>query len=328
MSGDSGGLPEEHEEHVNHEAWVIPYADLLTLLMAMFIALFAISTVDTSKFKDLSIGFNEALGGGKLDSSVFAGSKPQADSPIPGNGYGSGPGSGGSLVASNNILTATQLAQLLNATQQLSSAKAQEANTLKDVQTKIEARARARGFSADIHTELQTRGLVVTVVTDKVLFDSGSAALRPKGQPLLTLVADALQAVPNPVLIDGYTDNVPIATAQYPSNLFLSGARAAQVAEYFMSIGVKEDRLFPEGLGDRDPVAPNDTAAGRALNRRVEIIVQSSVVKQTLDNAGLDKTPTATAAPVKPSVDATVQTGVNSSVKPNTADIAPHLGAS
>src|SRR3954454_4768665 len=65
MSADSGGVPQEHEEHVNHEAWVIPYADLLTLLMAMFIALFAISTVDTSKFKDLSIGFNEALGGGR-----------------------------------------------------------------------------------------------------------------------------------------------------------------------------------------------------------------------------------------------------------------------
>ena len=95
MSGDSGGLPEEHEEHVNHEAWVIPYADLLTLLMAMFIALFAISTVDTSKFKDLSIGFNEALGGGKIDSNVFAGSSPKEDSPIPGNGYGNGPGSGG-----------------------------------------------------------------------------------------------------------------------------------------------------------------------------------------------------------------------------------------
>jgi len=82
MSGDSG-LPEEHEEHVNHEAWVIPYADLLTLLMAMFIALFAISTVNTSKFKDLALGFNQALGGGKLDSSVFAGSDPNDSSPIP-----------------------------------------------------------------------------------------------------------------------------------------------------------------------------------------------------------------------------------------------------
>ena len=324
MSGDSGGLPEEHEEHVNHEAWVIPYADLLTLLMAMFIALFAISTVNTSKFKDLALGFNQALGGGKLDNTVFAGSNPKDNSPIPGNGYGTGPGSGGSLVASNNIVTASQLQQLFNATQQLATAKAQQADTLKGVQQKIEARARAGGFSRDIKTELQSRGLVVTLVTDKVLFDSGSAALRTSGHPLLALVANALQAVPNPVLIDGYTDNVPIATAQYPSNLFLSGARAAQVAEYFMSTGINEERLFPEGLGPRDPVASNATAAGRALNRRVEIIVQSSVIKQTLDNAGLDKTPTTTPAPSTPSV----QADVNTSVKPSGSDITPHLGAS
>src|SRR4051795_773181 len=137
MSGDSGGLPQGHEENVNHEAWVIPYADLLTLLMAMFIALFAISTVDSSKFKDLSIGFNEALGGGKIDSQVFAGSKSADNSPIPGNGNGEGPGTGGSLVASKNILTASQLTQLLNATQQLAAAKTQQAQSLKEVQDKI-----------------------------------------------------------------------------------------------------------------------------------------------------------------------------------------------
>jgi chemotaxis protein MotB len=323
MSGD-GLLPEEHEEHVNHEAWVIPYADLLTLLMAMFIALFAISTVDVSKFKALAIGFNEALGGGKVNSSVFAGSKPDQNSPIPGNGDGSGPGSGGSLVASNNVLTATQLAQLLNATQTLQNAKAQEADTLRSVQKKIEARAAAHGFAKDITTQLESRGLVVTVVTDKVLFDSGSAALRPDGSSLLALVGDAIQAVPNPVIIDGYTDNVPIATGQYPSNLFLSSARSDQVAEYFMSLGVKEARLFPEGLGARNPIASNDTADGRARNRRVEIIVQSAVVKQTLDNAGLDATPTQPAkSPVRPGV----HTGVRKNVAPTTTDISPHLGA-
>lgn len=321
---DGGLLPEEHEEHVNHEAWVIPYADLLTLLMAMFIALFAISTVDTTKFKDLSVGFNQALGGGKLDSTVFAGSNPKDPSPIPGNGNGNGPGQGGSLVASNNVLTATQLAQLLNATQQLSSAKAKQAETLTKVQNRIDARARAAGFGKAIHTELQSRGLVVTVVTDKVLFDSGSAALRPEGAPLLALVAGAVEAIPNPVLVDGYTDSVPISTQVYPSNLELSSARADRVARYFTSIGVPEDRLFPTGLGSRDPIASNATAAGRARNRRVEIIVQSSVVQQTLDNAGLDKTPTSTPTPVK----AKVHTGVDASVTPSGSDITPHLGPS
>jgi chemotaxis protein MotB len=319
-------LPEEHEEHVNHEAWVIPYADLLTLLMAMFIALFAISTVDTVKFKSLAIGFNEALGGGKLNSSVLDGSKPQDQSPIPGNGDGNGPGQGGSLVASNNVLTATQLAQLLNATQTLASAKAQEANTLKSVQQKIEARARAGGFPDKIRTDLEARGLVVTVITDKVLFDSGSSDLRPDGAPLLGLVADVLKGVPNPILIDGYTDNVPISTPQFSSNTFLSSARSARVADYFQGLGLQEERLFPEGLGERDPVASNATAAGRARNRRVEIIVQSQVIKQTLDSAGLNNTPVTTEKPVKAPVRSHVHAGVASSVKPKPDDITPHLG--
>jgi len=319
MSGDSGGLPEEHEEHVNHEAWVIPYADLLTLLMAMFIALFAISTVNVSKFKQLALGFNQALGGGQLDNTVFAGPNPKDKSPIPGNGYGNGPGSGGSLVASNNILTASQLQQLLNATSQLQNAKAKEANTLKSVQQRIEAKARAGGFGRDIHTELQARGLVVTVVTDKVLFDSGSADLRVAGAPLLTVVGEALKGLPNPILIDGYTDPVPIATDRYPTNLELSSARADRVMRYFMSIGVDELQMFPEGLGSRDPIASNTTPGGRARNRRVEIIVQSAVVKQTLDNAGLDQTPVTAPKPVP--------SGAHPKVTPPSADLTPHLGA-
>jgi chemotaxis protein MotB len=323
MSGD-GGLPEEHEEHVNHEAWVIPYADLLTLLMAMFIALFAISTVNVSKFKDLALGFNQALGGGKLDTSVFAGSNPADTSPIPGNGYGNGPGSGGSLVASDNVLTATQLAQLLNATDDLQNAKARQAETLAAVQKAIETRAQAAGYSAEIQTQLQSRGLVVTVVTDKVLFNSGSAAVLPGGETLLGVIADALQAVPNPVLIDGHTDAVPISTPLYPSNLELSSARADRVAEFFVAKGIDETRLFPEGLGSRDPIMSNATPAGRARNRRVEIIVQSTVINQTLANAGLDQTPTTAPNPVQPPV----HPGVSTDVAPTSANISPNLGAS
>src|SRR5882672_8671358 len=101
MSGDSGELPEEHEEHVNHEAWVIPYADLLTLLMAMFIALFAMSTVDVTKFKAFAIGFNEALGGGKLDAGV--GGTANATSTQVGSGSGDGPLTGGSLIPQSNV---------------------------------------------------------------------------------------------------------------------------------------------------------------------------------------------------------------------------------
>src|SRR3954468_21684516 len=111
MSGGGDDFPEEHEEHVNHEAWVIPYADLLTLLMAMFIALFAMSTVDTSKFKALALGFNEALGGGKLDAGI--GGSGKATSPVVGSGQGEGPFTGGQLMANEAQMSEKQLASLL-----------------------------------------------------------------------------------------------------------------------------------------------------------------------------------------------------------------------
>src|SRR5947208_10909754 len=93
-------LWDEHEEHVKHEAWVIPYADLLTLLMAMFIALFAMSTVDVTKFKAFSLGFNEALGGGKIDAGI--GGTGKATSPVVGDGNGTGPFNGGTIMPSDN----------------------------------------------------------------------------------------------------------------------------------------------------------------------------------------------------------------------------------
>src|SRR3954451_1581104 len=108
------GFPEEAEEPVRHDAWVIPYADLLTLLMAMFIALFAMSTVDVTKFKAFAIGFNEALGGGKLDAGI--GGTQNATSTQAGKGNGLGPlDGGGSLVPQANVTNGSQLQKLLDA---------------------------------------------------------------------------------------------------------------------------------------------------------------------------------------------------------------------
>src|SRR5665213_1934177 len=135
MSGGDDEVHEEHEEHVNHEAWVIPYADLLTLLMAMFIALFAMSTVDTTKFKAFAIGFNEALGGGKLDSGI--GGIANATSTNVGNGSGNGALDGGGSIVPEPAPSGAQLQQILD---QLSNNKAQAAaqrQTLTNLQSEI-----------------------------------------------------------------------------------------------------------------------------------------------------------------------------------------------
>lgn len=312
MSHSEEGHQEEHEEHVNHEAWVIPYADLLTLLMAMFIALFAMSTVDISKFKALSIGFNEALGGGKLDTGVFAGR--EGDSPIPGNGNGQGPGTGGQLVQTDSSSDATSLTQILNQKLDLEAAKTREQESLKQVQQQIENAAKDAGFAGNLSIRLEERGLVVTVITDQVLFDSGKADIRPDGAQLLTVVGNALKSVDNPILIEGHTDNVPISTPQFPSNWELSSGRAGAVARFFEGLGLDRTRLRAEGLADLFPVESNATPAGRARNRRVEIVVQSKLVDTALHNAGLDQTPVTT----------TPTTALSSGI----GGIAPNLGGS
>src|SRR5689334_14750070 len=223
--GHDDGLPEEHEEHTNHEAWVIPYADLLTLLMAMFIALFAMSTVDTTKFKALAIGFNEALNGPSLDKGVF--SKTAGNSPLDGQGAGADSSLNGGDVGPGSVPKAnSMLAKLADQQAGVQAQRSAEKQSLTGVEHKIEQSATKLGFGGKLNLKLDDRGLVVTVVTDQILFDSGSAVLNPAGDPLLAAVATALQSVDNPILIEGHTDSEPISTVQYPSNWELSSARA------------------------------------------------------------------------------------------------------
>src|SRR6516165_9727111 len=130
--GGDDEVHEEHEEHVNHEAWVIPYADLLTLLMAMFIALFAISNVNDAKFKALARGFSTALGGGKLDAGI--GGDGKATDVGDGNGQGNGPFTGGTLTPTNSALNAKELARVLGMISNNSVSKAQQQTTLSQVE--------------------------------------------------------------------------------------------------------------------------------------------------------------------------------------------------
>jgi chemotaxis protein MotB len=306
--GDDGGLPEEHEEHVNHEAWVIPYADLLTLLMAMFIALFAISTVDTNKFQALSRGFSTALGGGKLDAGI--GGTGKATSPLVGGGNGSGPFDGGQITpGQDQKIDVQKLNSILTAAQNLAGAKAKEQQTLADVAKAIQAAARSQGLGGKVRTEQTNKGLKVTLLTDKVLFDSGHSELKPEGAVLLDLLVPVLQGVDNPLQITGYTDTDPIVgNPRFPSNDELSFSRALAVKRYVVSKGVALGRVSATGDGAENPIAPNDTDANKALNRRVELFVVSKLVKQKLDEAGLDDkkvTPTTTpiSTPVSTGID-------------------------
>ncbi len=268
-----------HEEHPD-ETWLVPYADLLTLLLALFIVLFATSKVDSQKFAQIAYAMQQALanplstGGGS--SILNSGGGPGI---IP--GVGSGPSSAG--MSPEEL----ESAQLANARQQIES-------FIKDEHMELE-----------LETVLADQGLMVRV-RDNALFASGSAQLFPNSMRLAGVVANALAKIPQNILISGHTDNIPINTAQYPSNWELSSARAISLMKAMLAAtpGLQPGRMSAIGFGEYRPVAPNNTEEGRAKNRRVEILIQRHYIRgEKVENSLINPSTSPTsgaAAPTTP----------------------------
>lgn len=250
----------EEGEH-SDERWLITYADVLTLMFVLFMVLFSMSVVNTSKFEALKETLQQAFSSGVTDGgdSVLTQMARLAgvDSPSASNAVAPAmPSSGGPAQAVT------------------STAEALETRQLEAAKRSIDAAVTRAGMRDSVSTRIDQRGLVVRLATDGVLFDSGSAALRPDGLRLLAPIATALRRLPNPVRVEGHTDSNPIATAVYPSNWELSGGRAAAVVRRLERGGLPSGRLEVSGFGDARPIASNDTVAGRAANRRVDVLVQ------------------------------------------------------
>ena len=261
---------EEHEEHVNHEAWVIPYADMLTLLMALFLVLFAIGRTDTEKFKALAESFRKEFGN---TSGQVVALGEGGDNPL-GGGNGILDTSGAAVP----VPTTSPGDAALEADERERTAARVERNSLEAVEETLAAEAAALGIEDDLGFDLQPRGLVITVVTDQVLFGSGQADLQPEGLSILDLVAVALSTIPNDIAIEGHTDSRPISNARYRSNWELSTARATSVLQFLLETGLLDPaRLSAAGYADTRPIDTNDTELGAARNRRVEIVVLAEV---------------------------------------------------
>jgi chemotaxis protein MotB len=270
MSSGGGLLEEEHEEHENHEAWVIPYADMLTLLMALFMMLFAISSVDLAKFEALAGSLSSALGDGQRSvleggSGILDGSSPAAVDLPP------------VQVVRRELPPAAAAALAREAAR--AAQQAAEHRVLDELEQLVRERAAAAGVSGSLELRQEARGLVVTVVTDQVLFAPGQAAVQEGGVTILATIAAAVRDLPHRISVEGHTDDRPIGTARYRSNWELSTARATEVVRYLVDeAGIAPARIAAAGYGDTRPVASNDSAEGRALNRRVEVVVLADVV--------------------------------------------------
>jgi chemotaxis protein MotB len=249
-----------HEEHPD-ERWLITYADVLTLMFVLFMVLFSISVVNTSKFdllkQTLQDAFNSGLAAG--GESVLETTSAEKVAPI----VNTPPGQ-----LSPELPTIGGISL-----EQASPEQALESSQLESVKRTIDRAVAKSGLKEEVTSTVNERGLVVRLETDGVLFDPGSATLKSAGTQILGPIAASLRKLPNPVRVDGHTDSTPISTAAFPSNWELSGARAAAVVRLFATDGVPESRLQFTGYADNRPIAGNDTAAGRAANRRVEVLV-------------------------------------------------------
>jgi chemotaxis protein MotB len=255
--------------HQNHERWLLTYADMITLLVAFFIMLYAMSITSKAKFELLALSVRSGFNGNQRLQSV-----PMS------------PGVG--IMMSNAMVTS----QSDNATEHTvgplgipkfggdltnfkQSQKAEaEQEALDQLQKEIEAEAQKRGLEDMIKVSQNERGLFIRILTDKLLFAKGDAHIQPKAHPLLDYLALEINKVSNDVSIEGHTDNLPINTPQYPSNWELSTARATNVLRYLVETQhVSALRISASGYAYTRPIVPNTTEANRSRNRRVEIVI-------------------------------------------------------
>jgi chemotaxis protein MotB len=269
----------DHEGHVD-ERWLVTYADLMTLLVALFMVLWSISAVNTSKYKSLQRSLAEAFSGHVMDGGqgiIENGDSSDVKTPAPSDPFSQ-------IQASTGGTTSSGGKSSSNAAKDSAAAKA-ETEALKKLKRRVDAIAKAQGISGKVQTRLTPEGLSIRLLTDQLLFDSGSAVVKAQSVPLLRGIGKVLATEgKHPAVIEGHTDNVPIH-GTFPSNWELSGARAAGIAREFISAGVNPQRLTAVGRAYLDPVATNSTAGGRSLNRRVEILLprQTAVSKKVVD---------------------------------------------
>jgi len=281
----------KHEDHTNHEAWAIPYGDLITLLLAFFVVMYAISSVNEGKFRVLSDSLTAAFNGApKSLEPVQIGEKT--------HGKGGEADKQQVQPAVINGAQHTALASIARPVPPVPAAEHPMAKQLKRVADELEGSLQSL-MDANLVTVRRHEYWIEVEVRTDILFQSGDATLPNRAIPALDALAETLVRYPNPVRVEGHTDNRPISNRFYPSNWELSAARAASVVHRFANAGVAPDRLSVVGFGDNRPVKLNDTPAGRDANRRVVIVILSGDGKTTSEDAAdIAQEATAANAPV------------------------------
>jgi chemotaxis protein MotB len=237
---------EEEDERIS-ESWLIPYADILTLLLALFIVLFASSVVDKQKFMSIMESFKSELTGTRIDDTNV----------------------GLTVNIPKNPISEKNLNQ-----QKAKPAPAltKEDRELLDLKNRLQNFIDRNHLQANVTIQDTKRGVEITF-KEVVLFDPGKADLKKSSYNTLNSFVKLIKTMSNPISIEGHTDNVPIQNPKYPSNWELSSARAVSVLHYFESHKIAKSRLQFVGYGEYRPLYKNDTPTHRQANRRVNVVI-------------------------------------------------------
>lgn len=227
-----------HEEE-GGEAWLLPYSDLMTLLLAVFIVLFAVSNIDKAKSEQMAEEFSQQM----MNKSYNAASVVKVSDATP---------------------TGAAIEQIENEKDQMEALKAE-----------LDAKLKKENLTASVKTSIDERGLVISL-NNAIFFDSGSADLKVDYEKTLLEIGNMISVMNNFIRVEGHTDNVPMNSSLYRSNWDLSAARAANVVRLLTSgTSIPPERMIAVGYGEYRPIADNSTEEGRAKNRRIDIIVLS-----------------------------------------------------
>ena len=255
------------DEVDNHERWLVSYADFMTLLFAFFVVMYALSSINEGKYRILS----NSMGSAFNNAATNVATNPSS-----------------ALIPPIAVIPKPSAAvKALDAEKQKHRDKMR--NIAKDILA-VMAPLIEQGKVRVIET---SRGVTIEI-NDSILFSPGQALLQPALVKALRAIAEVLAPSDFPITIEGHTDNVPINTPQFPSNWELSAVRATTVLRLFADAGVSGDRLTAIGYADTRPVEPNLLAEGRARNRRVSILIDSTIPEKgsEVDIAAPASTPT------------------------------------
>jgi chemotaxis protein MotB len=288
MSGGHGGGRSRrhkkhppHEEHENHERWLVSYADMMTLLMVLFIVLFAISQVDSEKFVKLKSGLAAGFGAESV-ALEGRGTKLQEGSEDPqpfdpGSKVGVPVDGEAAAAQDKELQEAVAKADRARQSQMAQHAEA-EVEKLEQLRAQLTAELAAKGLADNVRFTIDERGLVVTIVTSAVIFPGDSAALLDGGRKVLDSIGPTVAALPNRIQVDGHTNQLPVQTQNYPSGWELSSARASSVVRYLIEhYHLPEARMSAAGYADTRPLYPATDPRSVTMNRRVEVVVLSSL---------------------------------------------------